>query len=234
MRLDYKNLAEWGKLSRKLKNNRSFYWSKPTEDEVAGWRLQMFTVDKDAKEESRTNLERLKEKAKDIGAPVLILKGDNVQLVGTDYAVSAAELMDQDWFDEISEFFDRKNMYYSKPFWTHHESDSETHTFSLHGYGTDAIWARAPQTGFYLVDEDRKVTDRREQIQTLWDLGYVARRGRPVCVGWERHSGNREEIAMITRQYDAMWHRRGHSEVADKMCSIYTSINRYYAWPGSW
>ena len=234
MRLEFKNLAEWGKLSRKLKNNRSFYWSKPTEDEVAGWRLQMFTVDKDAKEESRTNLERLKEKAKDVGAPVLIVKGDNVQLVGTDYAVSAAELMDQDWFDEISEFFDRKNMYYSKPFWTHHESDSGTHTFSLHGYGTDAIWARAPQTGFYLVDEDRKVTDRREQIQSLWDLGYVARRGRPVSVGWERHSGSPEEIAMITRQANQMWHRRGHSEVADKLCSIYTSINRYYAWPGSW
>lgn len=233
MRLEFKNLAEWGKLSRKLKNNRSF-WSKPSEDEIAGWRLQMFTVDKDAKEESRTNLERLKEKAKDIGAPVLIVKGDNVQLVGTDYAVSASELMDQDWFDEISEFFDRKNMYYSKPFWTHHESDSGTHTFSLHGYGTDAIWARAPQTGFYLVDEDRKVTDRREQIQTLWDLGYVARRGRPVSVGWERHSGSTDEVAMITKQANAMWHRKGHSEVADKICSIYTSINRYYAWPGSW
>ena len=234
MYLEFQNLAEWGKLHRKLKNNRSFYWSKPTEDEIASWRLQMFTVDKDAKAESVRNLAVLKDTAKDIGAPVLIVKGDNVQLVGTDHAVSTNDLVDQEWDDELGEYFDRKNMYRIKPFWTHHESDCDTHTFSLHGYGLDAIWARAPQTGFYLVDEDRKVTDRREQIQTLWNLGYVARRGRPVCVGYERHSGNREEVAMITRQANTMWHRRGHSEVADKICSIYTSINRYHAWPGSW
>ena len=48
MDLEFKNLAEWGKLSRKLKNNRSFFWSRPSEDEIAGWRLQMFTCDKEA------------------------------------------------------------------------------------------------------------------------------------------------------------------------------------------
>ena len=234
MNLEYQNLAEWGKLHRKLKNTRSFYWSKPTEDEIAGWRLQMFTVDKDAKAESRRNLTQLKTKAKLIDAPVLIVKGDNVQLVGTDYSIAFTDLMDQTWYDELTRFFDRKNMYYSKPFWVHHESDSDKHTFSLHGYGMDALWARSPETGFYLVEEDRKVTDRREQIQILWDLGYVARRGRPVCVGYERHSGSRAEVALITQQARQMWHRRGHSEVATKVCSTYTSINRYFAWPGSW
>ena len=234
MNLEYKNLAEWGKLNRKLKNNRSFFWNKPTEDEIAAWRLQMFTVDKDAKAESVRNLEQLKDKAKDLGAPVLIVKGNNVQLVGTDNTVDATDLMEQSWYDEIGEWFDRKNFYYSKPFWTHHSNDIGTHTFSLHGYGTDAIWARSPQTGFYLVNEDRKVADRREQIETLWNLGHAAKRGRPVSVGWERHSGSREEIALITKQAQEMWNRKSESEIASKICSIYTSINRYYCWPGSW
>jgi len=234
MDLEYKNLAEWGKLHRKLKNNRNSWWTKPSQDEVDGWKLQMFTVEKEAKQESARNLDRMKEKAQEIEAPVLVVKADNVQFIGTEYAVPTTSLVSEDWMNGINEFFDSKNYYYSKPFWTHHESSQDTHAFSLYGYGSDALFARSPQTGFYLVEEDRKVTDRREQIQLLWNLGFVARRGRPVSVGWERHSGSPEEVAMITRQANDMWHRRGHSEVADKICSIYTSINRYYAWPGSW
>ena len=234
MNLEFENLAEWGKLHRKIKNNRSFFWNKPSRDEVDGWKLQMFTVDKEAKLESSRNLDRMKSKAEDIDAPLLIVKGDNVQFVGTDWSITTTDLIEQEWIDRVSDFFEQRNYYSSKPFWTHHESSCGTQAYSLHTYGADATFARAPQTGFYLVEEDRKVTDRKEQIQLLWDLGYVARRGRPVSVGWERHSGSTEEIAMITRQAKEMWHRKGHSEVADKICSIYTSINRYYAWPGSW
>lgn len=234
MNLEYENLAQWGKLHRKIKNNRNSWWVKPTQDEVDGWKLQMFTVDKESKLESRRNLERMKAKAKEIESPLLIVKSDNVQFAGTKLAVTTNDLSSEEWMNSISEFFDRKNYYYSKPFWTHHESSQDTHAFSLYGYGSDALFARSPQTGFYLVEEDRKVTDRKEQIQLLWDLGFVARRGRPVSVGWERHSGSTDEIAMITRQAKDMWHRRGESEVADKICSIYTSINRYYAWPGNW
>lgn len=234
MDLEFQNLAEWGKLHRKIKNNNRSWWTKPSEDKIAGWRLQMFTCDKEAKLESIRNLDRMKQKAEEIEAPVLVVKGDNIQLVGTELAVTPTELVDQEWIDRVTEYFDKRNYYSSKPFWTHHESSLGTQAYSLHTYGSDATFARSPQTGFYLIDEDRKVTDRREQIQLLWDLGFVARRGRPVSVGWERHSGSPEEIAMITRQAKDMWHRRGYSEVADKICSIYTSINRYYAWPGSW
>ena len=234
MHLEYRNLAEWGKLSRKIKHSRSHYWTKPSQDDVNGWRLQMFTVEKEAKHESKRNLDQLKQKAEEIDAPILIVKGNNVQLVGTEYSVPTTDLINQEWMDEISEYFDRKNFYSSKPFWTHHESSYGLQAYSLYTYGADALFARSPDTGFYLISEDRKVTDRREQIQLLWDLGFVARRGRPVSVGWERHSGSCEEIAMITKQAHEMWHRRNHSEVATKICSIYTSINRYYAWPGSW
>lgn len=234
MHLEYRNLAEWGKLSRKIKHSNSRYWSRASQDEIGGWRLQMFTVEKEAKQESVRNLTRLKQKAKEIEAPVLIVKNDNIQFVGTDQAIATTDLIDQEWMDEICEYFDRKNFYSSKPFWTHHESSYDKQAYSLHTYGADALFARPPQTGFYLVGEDRKVTDRKEQIQLLWDLGYVARRGRPVSVGWERHSGSPAEIALITNMAKEMWHRRNQSEVATKMCSIYTSINRYYAWPGNW
>jgi hypothetical protein len=234
MHLEFQNLAEWSKLNRKLKQSLSSYWVRASQDEIDGWRLQMFTCDKESKQESVRNLDRLKQKAEEIEAPVLIVKGDNFQFVGMQQAIVATDLVDQEWMDTVSEYFDRKNYYSSKPFWTHHESNNGDQAYSLHTYGADAVFARTPQTGFYLLGEDRKVTDRREQIQLLWDYGFVARRGRPVSVGWERHSGSPDEIAMITRQARQMWHRRHSSEVAAKMCSIYTSINRYYAWPGSW
>ena len=233
MKLEFQNLAEWGKLSRKLKNNRSFFWSKPTEDEIAGWQLQMFTVDKAAKEESAHNLAQMKQKARETESPVLIVKGNNVQFVGTELALATTDLVDQAWMDLVSNYF-KNHSYYSKPFWTQHENDRGRTAYSLYAYGGDAMWARHPQTGFYLIDEDRRITDRREQIQILWDLGWVSRRGRPMSVGWERHSGNTDEIVLITQLAKKMWSRRGSSEVADKIYSTYNSINRYYAWPGNW
>lgn len=234
MNLEFENLAEWGKLRRKISNQRSYFYTKSSEDEVAGWKLQLFTLDKAAKEESVRNLAQMKQKARETESPVLIVKGNNVQFVGTELALATTDLVDQEWMDRVSNLFENKNYYYSKPFWTQHENDHGRTAYSLYAYGSDTMWARHPHTGFYLINEDRRITDRREQIQLLWNLGWVSRRGRPMSIGWERHSGSTDEIALITQLAKKMWSRRGSSEVADKIYSTYNSINRYYAWPGNW
>lgn len=234
MKLEYQNLCQWGKLKRKLNRKSHNFFYSPNEDDIAGWKLQMFTLEQEAKRESESNLERVKEQANALECPIVVLRDTEVQFIGSNYAVATTDLCDQEWIDRLVEYSDKQGCYASRPFWTHNENDLGNHGYTLYAYGSNHMWARSPQTGFYLVDEDRKVTDRREQIQILWDLGFVARRGRPVGIGPERHCGSREEIALITSQANKLWHRRGHSEVADKICSIYTSINRYYAWPGSW
>lgn len=234
MNLEYRNLAEWGKLNRKLKDsNRKWYWSKPSTDEIEGWRLQMFTCDKAAKQESVNNLELLKAKAQEIESPVLIVKGNEISFVGTYFAVAATDLSSDQWCEQFEEDNTRK-YYASRPYWCHQVGESDLHEYSMSFFGNDNVFARAPQIGFYDIVEDRKVTDRREQIQKLWDLGFVARRGRPVSAANIRHSGTPSEVALASKLAQQLWHRKLESEVAKKACSIYTSINRYYCWPGSW
>ena len=234
MNLQYKNLCEWGKLHRKLKDvNRGWHWNKPSSDEIEGWRLQMFTCEKNAKEESEHNLQQLKAKAQEIESPVLILKGNEIIFAGTEYAVASTDLTSDEWLDDFEA--NRKSKYYSaRPFWTHQVSEYDRHEFSMSAYGSDYIFTRPPQCGFYLVDEDKKLTNRREQIQTLWNLGFVARRGRPITVGNVRHCGTPSDVQLATDLAQRFWKRRCDSEVAKKACQIYTSINRDFCWPGSW
>ena len=235
MNLEYKNLIEWGKARRKVKNLRGgFFFNKPSQDEIDTWQLQMFTADKQSKAESERNLDQLKQKAEELDMPVLVVRSSEIQFVGTQTAVATTDIYSEQWIQRITDYFDNNRSYFGKPFCTHTVTDQETHAYTMYCYGHDACFARSSQTGFYNIEQDRKVTDRREQIQMLWDLGFVARRGRPVGVGLERHSGSTEEVAEITRLASKHWHRRGRSEVADKICSAYTSVNRYYAWPGSW
>jgi len=235
MHLEFENLIEWGRARRKVKNLRGgFFFNKPSQDELATWQLQMFTADKQSKLESERNLEQLKKKATELEMPVLVVRSNEIQFVGTDMAVAMTDLYDEEWMYQIQDYFEKRNNIFAKPFYSHNETSLGMHAYTMYCYGHDACFARSPQLGFYSVAEDRKITDRREQIQMLWDLGFVARRGRPVGVGSERHSGSPEEVAEITRLANKHWHRRGHSEVADKICSAYTSINRYFAWPGSW
>lgn len=236
MNLHFDNLAEWGKLNRKIKNQRHmYYWSNPSDDEIASWQLQMFTLDKKAKEESRANIEIILDTAEKIEAQNVVVKSNMLQFIGTENSLAYQDLSSEEWMDRYRQFCDRHNsFYFSKPFWTHAESEHGYHTFSMYAYGLDALFARTPQTGFYDTASRSKITNRKQQIQILWNLGWAAQRGRPVSVGLERHSGSPSEIALITKLASDMWHRRGQSDVADKIISTYTSTNRYYAWPGSW
>ena len=235
MNLEFENLAEWGSLSRKLKNwNRHVFFGKPSQDEIQGWQLQQFTVDKQSREESKRNFQKVLEKAQEIEAPILVIRPNEIQFIGTEYGDAYIGLSDDDWIQRLREYYENRQRYFSKPFWTQEISDLDLHTFSLSVWGTDAVFARSPQTGFYDVKTGKKITDRKKQIQTLWDLGWAAKRGRPVGVGYQRHSGSREDIALITNQANSMWNRQHESEIAAKVCSIYRSVNRYYAWPGSW
>src|SRR6056300_1649417 len=116
MKLEYSNLAEWGKASRKIKQRRgSYYWGTPSKDDLAGWQLQMFTADKESKAESKRNLAALKQKAQEVEAPVLVLRSNDVQLIGTQLSLTTNDLVDDEWMDSLGEYFDNRNYYFSKP-----------------------------------------------------------------------------------------------------------------------
>ena len=99
-------------------------------------------------------------------------------------------------------------------------------------------WALNPQCGYYQLNHSgtdyNKMTNRQTQIQQLWDWGWPARRGRPVHIGFEQHSGNCEEIEYLTDMAAQLQYRRRHSEVAKRAVANYRAINKEYAWPNNW
>jgi hypothetical protein len=53
-------------------------------------------------------------------------------------------------------------------------------------------------------------------------------------VGQTRWSGTREELRAAEELYYRHYLRRDHSDVARKICQIYMSAVRDYAWPGNY
>jgi hypothetical protein len=68
----------------------------------------------------------------------------------------------------------------------------------------------------------------------MWALGFAAHRGRPLSIAKIRWTGSRQELELATQLAEQHWDRRRTSDVARKLCSVFTSINRYAAWPGAW
>jgi len=86
--------------------------------------------------------------------------------------------------------------------------------------------------GFYV--DGVKVKNRYDQINKLWSYGYASKRGRPLRIGRIGHSGTKQEIEHLVRWTDELKTTRSGSEIAAKTISIYSSLNRHYAWPEHW
>jgi hypothetical protein len=86
--------------------------------------------------------------------------------------------------------------------------------------------------GFYV--DGVKVKNRYDQINKLWSYGYASKRGRPLRIGRLAHSGTKQEIEQLVRWTDELRNKRTGSEIATKAISIYSALNRQYAWPEHW
>ena len=230
MKLEFKNIKQWGDLHRKVKSRRhSWFFNNEDTD---GLRVQLFTVDKPAQEESVANLEVLKEVCRTFNVPYLICKPTQIQLIGHNARIGELDLMSKEWAEDLNEFFHEK--WYYTPHWTTFENEIGYFKQELTGVYGEALWMRSPQTGFYDIKNDRKVTDRKEQIRTLWDIGFVSKRGRPIVAADQRWSGSTEEIRQLTDLAATMQYRKNESEVANKIMQAYNVINRDNCWPGHW
>lgn len=229
MNLHFENLREWGIVHRKLQ--RQVRWNSFFVDhsDPAGLRVQEFTLDKPARDESTHNLQELLTFCRSMNVPVLVGKANSIQLVGHEYQIPETDLLDEQCRDRISD----EGLSYYRPRWTHFCSETDHWCQQLYGFG-DNLWLRSPEIGFYDVESGTKITDRKQQIEMLWGLGFVSRRGRPVSAATESACGTPSDVVALTNLAQQMRKKSYRSDVAKRVNGVYNSTRRYFCWPGNW
>ena len=236
MYLDVNDVTEYYQLKESLRFSYSNY-KRLDNEEIATAKLKAFTLEKRAKDQSRENLKQIFECASQLRIPVVIVKQQVLQFAGHSSYISSTNILDEEAIDQLKDGDDSARRWSGGPRWREERSSYGIHLLDLSGYFT-ASWALNNECGYYTFDhrvnEYIKITNRHQQIQQLWDFGWPARRGRPVSIGYERHSGSRDELDDLTKFAKSLETRRTSSEVAKRAVANYRSINREYAWPGSW
>ena len=189
--------------------------------------LLLFTCETKAIEDAEHNLQSLLALGCRHGATHLILHANKVQFLShsTDNGIEQ-ELITPEWKQAYLEWTGHSNI----EFTIEDSGQGVCHSFRP--------WRRAFATrsthGIYDLSTGQRIKNRQEIIERIWAHGFAAWRGRPLSVAAIRWAGTKEELEDLTAIADRYWKRRFKSDMAKKMCSAYTSINRYCAWPGAW
>jgi len=235
MYLEFSNITRYHDINRKIKN-QGYGRYGISHDDIAGLKLQLFTVSKAAAEESKINLVQILDIAGKFEIPTVIVKPQLIQFIGHGMLISQDLILDEAGIQRFSDA-DIVSRWAKGPRWRGEASNKGYYMLELGGYFSTE-WALSPQCGYYQLNHSgtdyNKITNRQTQIQQLWDWGWPARRGRPVHIGFEQHSGNCEEIEYLTDMAAQLQYRRRHSEVAKRAVANYRAINKEYAWPNNW
>lgn len=225
--LNYLNIYQANKVGRRLKRDRygGYYGKEHTRE---GDTLTMFTIDPVAQRESRANLDLILTVARDHGQRLVVFKPNQIQVAGGGDARSVAnQLFPGAWLEHYQQWIDS-----TSPITASTQASQAGESMEFYSWRNCLAWIG--HQGVYDVDTGQRLTNRRDIIERMWDLGFAAHRGRPLSVARIRWTGEREELVELTELAERHWHRANRSEVAKKMVSAYRSINRYAAWPGAW
>lgn len=229
--LDIKNIHAYNEAGERLRR-RYYNWINSDGDEARRTdTLTEFTFRTHAFLDSSANLENLLELGRTSGVRMLVFKPKTVQFVADSDSVTAAwysvfsESQLRDWEDLIG-----KNREYYATFATWRDNTDAGSASMITHY--QAPFGVKEHAGVYDCATGERITNRREVIQRAWDLGFACKRGRPLTIARNRWSGSREDLVRAEEIYNEF--RDSQSEPARKLCSVYTSAARHYAWPGTW
>lgn len=228
--LRYQTISAANQTQDRLRLNRygHNYWREETHNREADV-LAMFTLEPEAQKHSEHNFALIMDTARHCQQDLVVFKPEQVQIAGTGDGsrVAADRLFPASWLREYEQWIDTTYPIGYRVDSSEQGSFSEFYTYRL------AMCLRKHQ-GVYDVASGRRLTNRREIIERMWRLGFAAQRGRPLSVARTKWTGNRQELQEIADLADRHWNRRNTSEAAKKLVSVWRSINRYAAWPGSW
>jgi len=217
----YREISDNLRARRVLKSSR---WNT---DGVTQARMVEFTTSKTVVEHSQHNLKWLLDCARDSKVDVLVITPNRVQMLGESTSLAMTRAFPAAWQDEYREWNEISAMIFPR-----REILETGECSSLYLY-RDCV--TEPRTaGVYEVATGRRMTNRQEIIDRFWSWGFPARRGRPLTVGQIRWSGTREELQEAEALYYRHYLRRDTTDVAKKICQVYITAVRDYAWPGNY
>jgi len=225
MHLHIKDVSLYTKVTSRLKNGRQYH---NFQEERAGLQLQQFTVQKTAQEHSLQNKETILARAKHLGIPTVILHSEGMQFVGQSN-ITTQQILTDTQIDGLNE--GTSSNHWNSARWNVIDNDEGYQVLDFYT-NYDMNLVLNADAGFYV--DGVKVKNRYDQINKLWSYGYASKRGRPLRIGRLGHSGTKQEIEHLVRWTDELRNKRTGSEVATKAISIYSSLNRHYAWPEHW
>jgi len=100
MHLEFNQITQYQSVKTRIKNNGYSRYGM-NQDDVSGLRVQMFTLEKIAKEQSQINLEQIFQKAKLYKIPTVIVKPQTIQFVGHHTYIRASSIAND---NEIAHF----------------------------------------------------------------------------------------------------------------------------------
>ena len=225
--LKYETIYTVNGARRRMMDSRRDRYSWRSDDVTLDQdRLNLFTFEQAAIDDSRHNLEWSLAVAREHDQRYLVLSPMNIQTLGWTQTWVARAIAPDAWIREFRRWLESEHQN------VHTESSDRAEVMHFH------TWRRCFTTkehqGVYEVSTGRRLTSRDEIIGSFWDMGFATWRGRPYSVAKQRWSGNRTELEDLTDLYHQHYARHRTSDMAKKMVSAFRSINRYAAWPGAW
>jgi len=229
MRLDlqYRTLHQYSAAQDKLKHNP---WGRADEDADKSNRMLVWTVGPEATKESQHNFDHCMDLARWGGADYVVIHKNRLQFLGKNLSDKlTTTVKDKAWTQSYLDWLDEYN--YGKPN-VYNEYSGLAHCLDFSIYRR--CLALKEHTGIWQVASGQRLTNRQRIIETLWEHGFATWRGRPYSVAKIRWTGNRDDLIEATKLFDKYCGRTHGSNVAKKLVAVFTSVNRYAAWPGAW
>ena len=227
MYLQTKDVSLYSKVTHRLKHGRHY---RGFEQEFEGLRLQQFTVQKAAQDQSVQNQKEILWRAQALNIPTVLITPKVMQFIGNN-DVGTDEIMT----DEQLKKFDTSENHWCRSSWRSEVSSEGYQCLELNlNYENYAVLSS--EQGFFKFKDNKfeRIKNRHTQIEMLWDYGFPSKRGRPLTVGRTSHSGTKLEIVQLVAWLEKLRMLNSGSEIQYKTQQIYNTLNRHYAWPEHW
>ena len=237
--LEHQKIYDVNKIQRRIRRNRyGSSWGDDHNHTREGDQLTLFTLEPAAERASLAVLESVLATAKTHGQDLVVITESQIQVgqigAGDGCRRAIKALFPAEWLEENDRWVDATSGV--RPTFDQSRSCSDQSRSGEFGqfynYRPNLILQK--HRGVYDVKTGKRLTNRQEIIERMWAAGFAANRGRPLTYCRIRWAGEREHLEHVMELADRYWSQRRTSEVAKKICSAFTSINRYAAWPGAW
>lgn len=230
--MEYRTINDVNAARRHIKNDRyGSPWHRDKNTTRESDQMLNFTFGPMAEQHSQDNLQRCLETAREYEQDIIVVKDNQIQIssdrVSGQHRLIAKKLFSDAWLNEHNQWLDSTNYIAPRVENSRHGEYMEFYTYRHCLFLTE-------HQGIYDVTTGQRLTNRRNIIERMWKMGFAAVRGRPLSLAKIRWTGEREELEEVTELANRYWDRRRQSDTAKKLVSVYRSINRYAAWPGSW